>query len=256
MTDTWILLPRTRGGPAEELPRSEQLLDGLLTAPRPALRFYDAPDYALVLGPGQKGEDLDRVACAQLPLGVHRRGSGGTAVLWHPGFLMLDVALPAGHPLHHSDITLSYQWLGEAWARTLQRLGIDAQPIPIDEARADTRALEPALKRICFAGRSPFEVLVAGRKLVGLSQKRRRQGTLLQAGLYWRWEGARLAEVMVQDPDQRAALVGQLGARVCGLDQVATPVPDDETVAARFLAVLAERHSIRFEQPSAEPPSP
>ena len=44
----------------------------------------------------------------------------------------------------------------------------------IAELRTELRAADVA----CFGGLSPYEVLAGGRKVVGLSQTRRRQGTL------------------------------------------------------------------------------
>ncbi|NJM06502.1 hypothetical protein HC891_10360, partial [Candidatus Gracilibacteria bacterium] len=166
-------------------------LDGLASAPQPTLRWYSYTSPALILGSGQKLSDVDLAALGGTT--VHRRRSGGTAVLFEPGLLMQDIALPVGHPLYSHDVTASYRWLGELWVVTLADLGIAAQTLSIAEARSDTASLEPLLRRACFGGRSPYEVLAEERKLVGFSQVRRRGGLVLQVALYERFSAARLA---------------------------------------------------------------
>ena len=91
----------------------------------------------------------------------------------------------------------AYAWLGEGLTRALGRLGWAARAIAPDEARRDNAALRAderpgatALRRTCFGGRSPYEVLVAGRKVVGLCQVRRRAGTLYQVGILLGFDAA------------------------------------------------------------------
>ena len=65
---------------------------------------------------------------------------------------------------------------------------------------------------VCFAGTGPGEVLVAGRKVVGISQRRTRAGARFQCSVPILWDGAR-----------HAALLGP------GIRRVA---PDTDPVAA------------------------
>ena len=90
--------------------------------------------------------------------------------------LMLDLVLPRAHRLYMGDVTESYRWIGEVWTAALRELGIDVQSTPIGAARADAQTLDPLLRRVCFGGLSPYEVVVGRRKLVGLAQVRRRAG--------------------------------------------------------------------------------
>ena len=72
----------------------------------------------------------------------------------------------------------------------------------IDVPRARAAAAGPgAAADACFGGLSPFEVLAGGRKVVGLSQARRRPGTLLQAGIPLTLDAARLARLMARDEE-------------------------------------------------------
>jgi lipoate-protein ligase A len=178
---------------------------------------------------------------------LHKRGSGGTAVLFAPGFLMQDIALPAAHPLRRDDVSESYRWLGELWAEALGALGVATELIAIPTARADSAAADPLVRRACFGGRSPYELLAGGRKLVGFSQIRRRQGALFQVGLYARWPGPELARLLRLSGDEREALAAALAARVVGLDELLPAPPEPAALQAAFARALRRRHGVALE---------
>jgi lipoate-protein ligase A len=240
--DSTIRKLPTSNRPAEvELAGGLALLAGLEHTHAPALRWYGMEPPALIAGSSQRLDEIDTAACAAAGLAIHRRRSGGGAVL-SESMLMLDLALPRDHWLATDDVTESYRWLGLVWVAALNELGVDARAIPVDEARADTKALEPLLRRVCFGGVSPYEVMIGSRKLVGLSQVRRRGGALLQAGLYMRWRPARTAVLIAGAPLERAALAGRLVERVAGLAEFCGGQPPDAAhVIAAFEQALARQ---------------
>lgn len=242
--ESWRLLPTSSGDAANELASAEALLVGLGHTPTSALRWYTSAQPALILGSGQKRSDIDHAACARAGVSLHRRASGGSAVLFVPGLLMQDIALPSGHPLAIADVSESYRWLGEAWAATLERLRIPATPIAVAAAREDTQRLDPLLRPVCFAGRSPYEILSYGRKLVGFSQVRRRQGILLQVGLYTHWPGSLLANLLTETTGTRIDLVTALASRVTGLAELPVPTPDHRSIMAHFASIMAHQHGV------------
>ncbi|MGQ9925229.1 MAG: lipoate--protein ligase family protein [Chloroflexaceae bacterium] len=243
-TTPWRLLPYSEHSPESELAAAEALLAGLAAAPRPALRWYGARQAALVIGSGQRLTDVDAPALAAAGVTLHRRASGGAAVLFAPGLLMQDIALPIDHPLHQQDVSESYRWLGEVWVATLREFGLAARPVSIPEARADARTLHPLARLACFGGRSPYEVLAEERKVVGFSQIRRRPGALLQVGLYTRWPGRELATLLRLPPTERERLVTFLDGRVAGLADLLPVPPPPERIMAAFAHALAERHGV------------
>lgn len=243
----WRWLPYQIAPATDQLAAAEALLAGLAQHTCPALRWYTTPIPALVLGTGQQPDAADRAACAAAGISIHRRSSGGTAVLMTAEFVMLDIVLPTSHPFYISDVTKSYRWLGNVWVAALDLLGLSAQILPIAEARADAQALDHLTRRACFGGRSPYEVLVSGRKLVGFSQVRRRQGALLQAGLYTTWSPRQLPDLLALTPDERALLTERLAKRVTSLADRLTPPPDPPMIMAAFATALQRLHGITLE---------
>ncbi len=231
---TWHRFYEPPGIAADLLAGSEHLLAAVGADGIPALRWYVTPQPALVLGVGQPLDDFDAAACQRAGLPLVRRSSGGTAVLTDDGLLNLDVVLPAAHPLGHRDVVRAYAWLGTALTRALRRLGWAAFAITPEEARRDTAALRAderpgatALRRTCFSGRSPYEVLIAGRKVVGLCQVRRRAGTLYQVGILLEFDAVRLAGLLRGPAAERAAGATWLSRRAAGLHTLprAQPAP-------------------------------
>jgi lipoate-protein ligase A len=253
-------LPASVGPASGQLASGNALLAGLEQTGLPALRWQRLDPPALLLGSAQRADEADLAACAAAGVSVHRRGSGGGIVLSDAILLLLDLALPEGHPLFIRDVTESYRWLGEVWAAALRTLAIDTWLVPVALARADTQALDPLLKRVCFGGRSPYEVLVGKRKLVGLAQIRRRGGALFQAGIYLRWEPWDTAALLSATAAERAALAARLGERVVGLRELAGGSVTDaapviaavETALARFARLSLADDEWRADERSAQ----
>lgn len=133
---------------------------------------------ALVLGSAQPETD------AATTIDVVKRGTGGGAVLCDVGTLLIDLAVPAGHALAPEDVTEAYRPLGEAIQVALVGMGLDCRTVTVDEARAMDDAHKAAARRACWAGLSPYELVLAdGRKLVGLAQRRRRGAVLHQIAI-------------------------------------------------------------------------
>jgi lipoate-protein ligase A len=133
---------------------------------------------ALVLGSAQPETD------AATTIDVVRRGTGGGAVLCDPGTLLIDLAVPAGHVLAPEDVTEAYRPLGETIQAALVGMGLDCRTVTVDEARAMDDAHKAAARRACWAGLSPYELVLGdGRKLVGLAQRRRRGAVLHQIAI-------------------------------------------------------------------------
>jgi len=138
-----------------------------------------------VLGSTQQDGSVDHAAAARLGVDVVRRRSGGGGVLLWPGeHLWLDVVVPRGNPLWHDDLGAAMWWLGDVWAEALRSLGL------APDVHHGALVSAPWSAVVCFAGLGAGEVHTGGRKLVGISQRRTRDGARLQSmcHLHWRPE--------------------------------------------------------------------
>jgi lipoate-protein ligase A len=220
--ENWRLLSGSHEPMRRQLALSEALLATMNEGSLPVLRWYVSDQPVLVLGNGQSLDCVDLAACRATDVEVLRRTSGGTAVLVDRYAVSMEVALPIRHPLALGDIVHSYQWIGELWAQTLQVLGVEqARAIPLEEVRALPKiAKDDPVRMACYGTLSPFEPVVGLRKVVGLSQVRRRFAVLYQVGAYLRWQPEALTALLAMSDAERTSVSVRLRDSTAGLDQL------------------------------------
>jgi lipoate-protein ligase A len=161
--------------------RELHALDLLTALPGGAVQVWwlQPADTAVVLGSRQSPDMVDAAECARLGVAIVQRRSGGGAVLVVPDRLVwVDiVAAPGAAP---DDVRGSMIWAGEAWQRALTPAAGGGDLTVHTGALCST----PWSELVCFAGLGPGEVSLDGRKLVGLSQRRTRNGIRIQGTLY------------------------------------------------------------------------
>jgi lipoate---protein ligase len=146
--------------------------------------LVDAKTPALVLGSTQGDDVVDGRTAAAEGVEVVRRRTGGGAVLVMPGDLVwIDVVLPADDPLWVDDVGTSARWLGEAWVRALDDLGIEGATVHTEPACTTKLS-----RLICFAGMGPSEVGANGAKVVGIAQRRTRDAARFQTMVHRAWD--------------------------------------------------------------------
>lgn len=128
----------------------------------------------IVLGSRQPDS---QVRDGELP--VRRRRGGGGAVLLRPGDLWLDFWIPATDPRHRDDVRAAAALVGAWWRDALAAAGVDGVRVHIGPGA-------PAV--VCFGsiGDGEVERVVhdgPARKVVGLTQWRVREGSLLSTVL-------------------------------------------------------------------------
>lgn len=199
----------------------------LLSAPTPAVAVCRTTGPALVLGSAQRDEVADGRACDRRGVDVVRRRSGGGAVLVEPNAMVwLDTIVPADDPRFADvagDVTRSMHWIGGHVRTALAALGVD--DASVHDGSMDCGEW---CRLVCFAGTAPGEVLLGGRKLVGISQRRTRAGARFQCAVHTRWSPEFLIELLARP----RPLAGEL-ADVATLD-----VAVAEGLAEALVAVL------------------
>ncbi|HET7489084.1 MAG TPA: hypothetical protein VFJ85_14230 [Acidimicrobiales bacterium] len=155
-------------------------------------------------------------------LEVARRRSGGGAVLVEPGRVVwADLVVPAGDPLWQADVGRAAWWVGEAWAAALTALGISGADVHRGGLVRTTWS-----PWVCFAGLGPGEVTVTGRKVVGVSQRRTRDGALFQCAVPLAWDPAPLLDALPIDAGGRRAAAAALVGAVLAVARPAADVED------------------------------
>lgn len=227
----WRVLPFTTDEPRVLLDGGVALLESLAGDPVPTLRWYRSTRTAIVLG---RGQAAGLAAASTSEVTVLQRFSGGGAVLMDRALLSLDVAVPAGSPLLEGDLGAVFLRVGQAWARALADLGVAGLSVfeGAGTARRQGDARERLLAAVCYATLGRGEVLAGGRKLVGLAQRRRRPGALVQCGLLRRWQPGPLLTALGADPEDP-----EITAAAVGLDDLRAtagqpPLTDDAVAVA------------------------
>jgi lipoate-protein ligase A len=177
------------------------------------VRVLEATRPAVVLGSSEPEGHVDAVRAAEAGMDVARRPSGGGAVLVGPGeVLWVDLIIPEGDELWDPDVGRAAWWVGDAWACALLEVGLadlEVRKAPMQSGRWSDR--------VCFAGVAAGEVLIGGRKAVGLSQRRVRSGALFQTAVLLRWDPSDLLDLMDMDDADRASALADLADVAVGV---------------------------------------
>lgn len=172
---------------------------------------------AVVLGSTQRG----------LSHGGVRRRSGGGAVWLAPGDpLWVEVVVPRVDALWSDDVGAAFWWLGEVWVSALAAVGVDGAAV-----HRGGLCVTQWSRAVCFGGLGSGEVTLGERKVVGLSQRRTREGALFQCAVYGTW-----------DPAPLVAALGLPASAVDDLREVVAGVGDRlPALEAAFLDALSRR---------------
>ncbi len=154
---------------------------------------------AVVLGSTQAEGVVDRRRAAAAGIDVARRRSGGGAVLVVPGQMAwAEVHIGPADPLWEADAGRAFLWLGDLWAAALAGLGV-----PAAEVHRGSLVTTPWSSLVCFGGLGPGEVTAGGVKVVGMSQRRTRDGSTFWCAALVGWEPGDLLQVLDLSPAQR-----------------------------------------------------
>lgn len=146
-----------------------------------ALWWCDVTRAALIVGSSQSVDVVDGECAAQHDMDVVRRRSGGGLVYVHPvDSVWIDVTITRDDPLWVDDVSSSMLWLGDVFVTAL------APWVSATCFRGGFTAGEFG-REVCFASHSPGEVFVGDKKLVGISQRRNRDGARFQCVMYRQW---------------------------------------------------------------------
>ena len=220
-SEPWrLILSPASSGPTH-MAVDEAILDSVAVGTSPAmLRLYAWSPACLSLGYAQEAEDVDLERLRARGWDLVRRPTGGRAIL-HTDEITYAVIGPASDPRFAGGILDSYRRLSAALADALTRLGVQGLT-SASSVRRDDRDADP----ICFENPGPYEMMVAGRKLIGSAQVRRRSAVLQHGSLPLGGDLGRICQVLRYGDEGARERAGQrLHARAATLSEVlARPV--------------------------------
>ena len=144
----------------------------------------------VILGSTQSVDDVNQNIADESGVLVSRRRSGGGAVFVHPSdSVWIDITISRNDPLWKDDVAQSMLWLGELFVEALW-------PWVQAEVYRDSFSTGVDGRVVCFASSSPGEVFVGANKLVGISQRRGREGARFQCVLYRHWRPGEWSQIL------------------------------------------------------------
>ena len=149
----------------------------------------------MVFGTAQRNNHLEEeIKCDY----VYRK-SGGGAVFLEPGqVLWVDFVIPRGDLLWCDDIRYSSVWLGELWVSALRGGGLSGV---VYDGEIRKNELSPF---VCFAGLTTGEVTLFGKKIIGISQRRTREGAWFQCAALFSWPVKAIVDLLHLEPREKS----------------------------------------------------
>lgn len=208
----------------------------------PTLRLYEWEPACLSLGYAQPFADIDVIRLDRHGWEAVRRPTGGRAIL-HTDELTYSVIAQAQEPLMLGSVLESYNRLAGALLRAVKALGLAV------EMKGDRGSESQAANPVCFEVPSAYEITVAGKKLIGSAQARRKEGVLQHGSLPLMGDLARITEVLVfADDSTRMDAAQRLLARATTIESaLGHPVLWND-VAQAFIWAFEVELGIRLER--------
>ena len=120
-------------------------------------------------------------------------------MLVRPGdHVWVDLVIGAEDPLADDDVGRATWWVGEAFLEALgPASGVGDGDVVVHRGGLSDRELA---RVVCFAGVGPGEITVDGRKVLGISQRRTREGTRFQCIAQRTWDPLLLMSLLSPSP--------------------------------------------------------
>jgi lipoate-protein ligase A len=214
--NTWRLIKNEAMSGAQNMAIDESILEAVSAgiAP-PTLRLYAwSPPY-VSLGYAQPYEDLAIERIRSRNWSVVRRPTGGRAIL-HTDELTYSVIAPSDHPDLTGGVIASYQRLSQALLRSLINIGLKVTVSPEVQLSEQER-----VNPVCFEVPSSYEIEVAGRKLLGSAQVRRRNGVLQHGTLPLTGDITRICDALrYENEDARRSAKDRVRSRAASVSEL------------------------------------
>lgn len=219
--NTWRLLytPPARG--AWNMAVDEAILEHVQRGEsQPTLRLYAWQPACLSLGRAQSFADVDMARLKANGWEIVRRVTGGRAIL-HTDELTYSITGSAEEPVLAGGVLESYNRLAQALLYAVRELGLPVEMkehgsryalreeplrqaqyggsgLPFDTLRTSLdHQSAKSINPVCFEVPSTYEITVAGKKLIGSAQARKKAGVLQHGSLPLKGDLTRICDALI-----------------------------------------------------------
>ena len=211
---TWRLILSPPASGAWNMALDEAILEAAAAkGSPPTLRLYSWSPPCISLGNAQPISQIDHNRLSNFSWDIVRRATGGRAIL-HSDELTYSVSAPLENPSFEGGVLQGYKYLSAGLIATLSILGLEVELQP-EVVLSEQDRSQP----ICFEFPSSYEITVAGKKLVGSAQLRRKGGLLQHGSLPLSGDIGRIALVLrMENEGQRELARARVHERASTLE--------------------------------------
>ena len=189
--DTWRLLITPPAHGAWNMALDEAILEHIGRGDSAVtLRLYAWDPPCLSIGHAQPFADVDLTRLRERGWEVVRRATGGRAIL-HTDEITYSVIAPNDEPRLAGTVLESYNRLAQALLLAVKELEL---PVEMKEGKANNGSVP---NPVCFEVPSTYEITVAGKKLIGSAQARKKEGVLQHGSLPLVGDLTRICQALV-----------------------------------------------------------
>jgi lipoyl(octanoyl) transferase len=211
----------------------------------PTLRLYAWEPPCLSLGYAQPYADVDVAHLNERGWQVVRRPTGGRAIL-HTDELTYSICGPSSEPRLAGSVLESYRTLSAALMAAMHLMDSPAESQP----SAASQSHGP----VCFESPSNYEITVAGRKLIGSAQARRKEGVLQHGTLPLQGDLSRIIQVLTfSDENARRIAAEKLHTHAATLEEVTGRVIAWQEAAQAFATAFQETLNLHLTRADLTP---
>jgi lipoyl(octanoyl) transferase len=208
----------------------------------PTLRLYAWDPPCLSLGHAQPFADVDMARLKERDWDVVRRATGGRAIL-HTDELTYSVIGSAEEPLVAGGVLASYNRIAQALLLAVKDLGL---PVEMKEGESGDH-LSP--NPVCFEVPSTYEITVAGKKLIGSAQARKKEGVLQHGSLPLTGDLTRICQALVfANESARQEAASRLSARATTVESALGGAVTWDSAAAALIQAFETQLGLCFER--------
>lgn len=196
----WRLLKTGKHDAATNMAIDEVILLRQEDYPQPTLRLYDWSQPAFSFGYFQKiSNEIDVARCETHGVELVRRMTGGGIVV-HGWDVTYSIVVPHGNGVIPGDISASYCWIANRLLNGFHRMGV---PATLQGGKFRASEVGP---NTCLANPAVHDVMLHGKKIAGVSQRRNRVGAVYQGYIALNMPPAEILSLASKFPDYQQTL--------------------------------------------------